>query len=332
MNDWQVVLLRIGAMFLVICLGWEARRRNFLGPETTGVLSRLLVDVAFPALVLTQMLRTVDAAALRENWLCPVFGGLLIVLAYLVALPVVPLFCRPDQRHTFLFLAAIANWIFLPLPIAEGLYGAAGVRATLFYNVGSQLVLWSFGVWVLSGGKAIGSALRQLATNGGLWATGIGIGLALTFPGLRGLEAVDPRHASGWELVGGMVVQALAMIGSLTIPMSLLAIGAQLGGLAGPVHRLSRPVWGLMLARLAAGPLAVLALVWGLALVGIHIPVMPRMIGILIATMPVAISCSVMAERFGGDVGLSAQGIFYSTFFSLLTVPLWFYLLQHVPL
>ena len=56
------------------------------------------------------------------------------------------------------------------------------------------------------------------------------------------------------------------------------------------------------------------------------------MVGILIATMPVAIICSVMAERFGGDAGLSAQGIFYSTFFSLLSVPLWFYVLQHVPL
>ena len=332
MNDWQVVLLRIGAMFLVICLGWEARRRNYLAAETTGLLSRLVVDVAFPALVLTQMLRTVDAAALLENWLSPVFGGILIVVAYLVAIPFAPFFCRRDQRPTFLFLAAIANWIFLPLPIAEGLYGAAGVRTTLFYNVGAQLVLWSLGVWVLSGGKTLGPALRQLASNGGLWATAVGIALALGFPGLRGLETLNPRQASGFELAGGMLIQALSMIGSLTIPMSLLAIGAQLGGLAEPVHRLSRPVWGVILVRLVIGPLATLALVWALTLVGIHIPILPRMVGILIATMPVAISCSVMAERFGGDAGLSAQGIFYSTFFSLLSVPLWFYVLQHVPL
>ena len=332
MNDWQVVLLRIGAMFLVICLGWEARRRNYLAAETTGLLSRLVVDVAFPALVLTQMLRTVDAAALLENWLSPVFGGILIVVAYLVAIPLAPLFCCRDQRPTFLFLAAIANWIFLPLPIAEGLYGAAGVRTTLFYNVGAQLVLWSLGVWVLSGGKALGPALRQLASNSGLWATAVGIALALGFPGLRGLETLNPRQASGFELAGGMLIQALSMIGSLTIPMSLLAIGAQLGGLAGPVHRLSRPVWGVILARLVIGPLATLALVWALTLAGIHIPLLPRMVGFLIATMPVAISCSVMAERFGGDAGLSAQGIFYSTFFSLLTVPLWFYVIQRLAL
>jgi predicted permease len=53
-----------------------------------------------------------------------------------------------------------------------------------------------------------------------------------------------------------------------------------------------------------------------------------RMVGYLIAAMPIAISCSVMAERFGGDAALAAQGIFYSTFFSLLTVPVLFYVVK----
>ena len=58
------------------------------------------------------------------------------------------------------------------------------------------------------------------------------------------------------------------------------------------------------------------------------IPTETRMILYLIATMPVAVSCSVMAERFHGDVTLAAGGIFYSTFFSLLTVPAIFFLIQ----
>ncbi len=44
--------------------------------------------------------------------------------------------------------------------------------------------------------------------------------------------------------------------------------------------------------------------------------------------MPVEISARVIAERFNGDPALSAQAIFYSTFFSLLTVPLVFLLFQ----
>jgi predicted permease len=65
---------------------------------------------------------------------------------------------------------------------------------------------------------------------------------------------------------------------------------------------------------------------------GVQIPEIPRMIAYLIAMMPVAISCSVFTERFGGDVSLGAQGIFYSTFFSLLTVPVIFFLIQRLGL
>ena len=65
----HVVFLKIAAMFLVIVGGWLARRRGLLAADSTATLSRLVVDVAFPALVFTQMLRTVDAAAVRDGWI-----------------------------------------------------------------------------------------------------------------------------------------------------------------------------------------------------------------------------------------------------------------------
>ena len=83
----HAVFLKIAAMFLVIVGGWLARRRGFLAAEFTASLSRLVVDVAFPALVFTQMLRTVDGTALRQEWFAPVLGGLLIVAAYFARLP-----------------------------------------------------------------------------------------------------------------------------------------------------------------------------------------------------------------------------------------------------
>jgi len=326
----QAVLLKIAAMFLVICVGWVARRRGYLAAEFTGILSRLVVDVAFPALVFTQMLRTVDAPALREGWFCLLMGGVIILVAYLVGLPLVPVFAGKEQRNTFVFLVSISNWIFLPLPIAEALYGDAGVRVVLLSNVGAQLALWTFGVWILHG--EVRGALRNLLTNYGLWATAAGIVLAIVFPWARGLELIKPHEASAAQLAGGAVVQALAMVGSLTVPMSLLAIGAQLSGLEVPVHKLSRAMWGVLLGRLVIAPAVTILIVVALAKCGVTVPVVPRLVGYLIAAMPVAISCSVMAERFNGDAGLAAQGIFYSTFFSLLTVPVVFYVVQRLGL
>ncbi len=129
-------------------------------------------------------------------------------------------------------------------------------------------------------------------------------------------------------MLPGALVQALAMVGSLTIPMSLLAIGAQLGELTIAIHRFPRVLWGVLLARLVFAPLATVAVGFALMNMGATIPTETRMIIYLIAAMPVAISCSVMTERFGGDTALAAEGIFYSTFFSLLSVPGIFFLIQ----
>jgi predicted permease len=322
----QVVLVKIAAMFLVIVAGWLARRRGFLAAQFTATLSRLVVDVAFPALVFTQLLRTVDADALCAEWFSPLLSVLILFVAYFVGLVVSPLFSGPAQRNTFIFLVTIPNWVFLPLPIAEALYGAAGVRTVLLCNAGAQLVLWSFGVWILHGN--IRQSLRNLLTNTGLWATVLGIVMALLFPSARELETIKATNASLSGVLGGALVQALAMVGSLTIPLSLLTIGAQLGELTIAVHRFPRPLWGVILARLIFAPLVTLVLGWAAIQAGVRIPDTTRMVCYLIATMPVAISCSVMTERYGGDVPLAAEGTFYSTLFSLLTVPAMFWLIQ----
>ena len=323
----HVVFLKITAMFLVIIAGWLARRRGFLAKEFTATLSALVVDVAFPALVFTQMLRTVDGTALQQEWFAPLLCGLLIGIAYFVGVLLAPLFSGKTQRNTFIFLVAIPNWVFLPLPIAQALYGDTGVRTVLLCNAGAQLVLWSLGVWILHG--SMRQAVKNLWLNIGLWATAAGIALALVFPAARNLETIDPASVVPGMMVSAALVQALALVGSLTIPLSLLAIGAQLGELTMAVHRFPKVLWGVLLARLVFAPLVTVALGFGLMKLGVAMPEQTRLILYLIAAMPVAISCSVMTERFRGDTTLAAEGIFYSTFFSLLTVPMIFFLVQH---
>jgi hypothetical protein len=325
MSDARVVLLKIAGMFLLILGGWLARRRGHLPEQASGILSRIVVDAAFPALVFTQMLRTVDAASLRQDWLLPLLPLPLVLLAYLIGLAVAPLFGGRAQRNTVLFLITSPNWVFLPLPIAEALYGGAGVRVVLLCNVGAQLALWSLGVWILHGN--IAQALRNLATNIGLWATAGGIVAALAVPGLRGLGNLHTASGPG-GLAGAAVLDALTMLGSLTIPLSLLAIGAQLGALPSSLHRLPTPLWGVVLVRLLLAPLATIAAGLLLAQAGYRLPDITRRVVVLVASMPVALVCSVIAERYGGDTQLAAQAVFLSTLLSLVTVPALFYLVS----
>ena len=112
------------------------------------------------------------------------------------------------------------------------------------------------------------------------------------------------------------------MLGSLTIPLSLIVTGAQLGGLPMTDHRPSSSLAGVLVSRLFLAPAATIALVQLAGLIGWALPDVPRMTMYIIAATPVAISRSIFTERFGGDTSLAARSIFCSTFLSILTTPI----------
>ena len=146
----EIVLLKIAGMFLVMLAGWVAARRRVLGADTTGILSRLVVDLALPALVFTQMLATVDPARLRTDLWIPVYGLALVPFSLLAALAVERESGVASDRRTFRFLIAMPNWVYLPLPIAGAMYGSDGTRFVLLCNVGAQLGMWTLGLTILT--------------------------------------------------------------------------------------------------------------------------------------------------------------------------------------
>ena len=318
MADAWVVLNKIAVMFLVMLAGWLISRRGLLASNFQSALGRLVVDGTFPALVFTQMLVTVSPSTVHSSLLIPVLGLFLMALAAGVGFVAARWLRDSSQRPTFAFVIGIPNWVYLPLPIVQGLFGIEAVRTVLLFNLGAQIFLWTGGVAIVRG-KFDRSDLRQLFLNPGLLATIAGIAVALLVPGAS--DWGTPQGDHGWSWLAGIVVQALTMLGSLTIPLSLLVTGAQLSGLAwdDPGHR--GLVSGVVVMRLLIAPAVTIVLLHLLVLLGLPLTDTARYTIYLVVAMPVAISCSMFAERFGGDVRLSASSIFASTLLSLVTVP-----------
>jgi predicted permease len=304
----SVVAFQIAVVLVMFGCGWLARRAQVLDAGSVAVLSRLVVDVAFPALVLVELLRTLDPAAARADSVV-LFCGFGVValgmgLGRLLA-----------RSVTGAFAIGLPNWIFLPLLIAEPLYGGAGVRVVLAFNAGAQVALWTVGVGLLGGTRSVWA----LARNPGLLATGLGVSLALLAPSLARLASVG-AGATGWEVPVAVVFEALSLVGRITVPLSLFVTGAQLadaGGAAFDRVELARVVAG----RLLIVPAALVACLWGLRALGLPLTDDRFVLIGLIAAMPVAISGSLFAQRFGGSVSLASRAVLVSTVLSLGTAP-----------
>lgn len=327
MISFDLVMMKIAVMFAVIMAGWFARRRGYLDGDGTRLTAHFTADIIFPALVFTAMLRTVDSSAIGHDLLVVGCGAWIVVLGFLCGGATVFLWGKATHRPTFVFLSGMSNWIFLPLPIIEALFGAPGVRVLLLFNFGAQLVFWSIGVAVLLGGRVSRESIRNLLINPGLLATVGGLVVALAWPEARALLAARPDQMRAWQWPIGVILQAMDMIGTLTIPMTMLMTGMQLGGLPLSGARPTRDVAGVLTVRLILEPLVMLLLLKAVEnLFGVWFDVVLRMTTLIVAAMPVAVSTSVVVERYGGDTRLTSLSIFYSTLASIVTVPAWCYL------
>ncbi len=316
MAGWLVVFEKSLALSFVMALGAVAAARGLWKKETSRTLSTLLIDFVFPCYVFVHLLRTVDGPTLRREWYGPLLGFLVIALGQRIGTLFAPLLRAPTQRPTFIFLTAITNWIYLPLPIAEALFGGDGVRAILLINVGAQAAVWTVGVAALKPGLSLRESTRHLLANPGIWATLAGLFTALLLP-----AALSPSESRLPAFLRPFFDSA-NLLGSLTIPLSLLLIGAELGLNRSAALRLQPTLGGVLATRLLAVPITTLLLLRLLAWASPgFLPLHWNMILTLVAAMPPAISCILFTERFGGDSLLSSQAVFLGTLAGLVSVP-----------
>lgn len=311
MQSAVIVLTTVLAVLAVMAIGALCRRRGLLSAESSAAMGRIVADVAFPALCLEGLSRA-DRATLASGGSVVALGFVTLAVAALVGLALVRALGVPEKaRPTAVFAIAIGNWIFLPLPVADALYGVSGTTTVILNNVGAQLFLWTFGLVILKRGAIDASAARAIGTSPGLWATLAGIAIALWAP-------ATPAWLAPAVTVAGA---ALHLVASLTIPLVSLAIGAQLAAPAsGPSD--PRGLTAILLGRMLLAPIVV-AIGIELARPWLGLGTEARMTEHLIAAMPVSLSAAALVQRYEGDAPLVSRAILVTTLLAVVTAPLW---------
>lgn len=321
----SAILSKILISLCLIFVGWLGARRLARVVEAArlaavvGILGRLVLDVSLPALAFTAIVRTTAPGSQRAAWLIPLLGFGLCAVAALVGAAIASVTARPALRRTLTFVIGVPNWIYLPLPIAAGLYGEIGTRTVLLCNVGALFWLWTFGVFILSGRSSLGAALRAVGARPGLWATLAGVAVGLMAPWAKDSAGAVSLQGQPAAFVWSVLFQSLELLGTLTTPLALLVTGAQLAELRDKARPRGREFAAALTGRLVLAPLLTFAaLRW---LPNLLAPA-ERATVALIAAMPVAVSCTLFTRGFGGDDGLAATSIVWSTAAALVTVPL----------
>lgn len=285
-------------LLFAIASGWAANRLGILGGETDRKISRLLLSITLPSMILGSVC-TGDAlpeasVVLRVLGVSAVF----YLVEFACALAVPPLLGgTPGQKGVWRYTLAFPNVAFIGYPVVTALFGQEALFYAMILVLPFNLMTFTLGPLMLTGAKRF--SLRQMLSPCVVVSI-VALGLALT--------RLRPP-----ALVG----EALEFVGGVTVPLSLLFVGSLLAGM--PFGRMlaSPRMWILTAVRLLALP----AVLWGiLRWMGTDSLVLG--VAVTQMAMPAAVNGSLLCMEYGGDAECMAQVTFVTTLASIVTIPI----------
>ena len=293
------VLQEMLVLLFGMAAGYLAHRLGYLGGEMDQKLSKIILSITMPCMIVSSMASRESLPGLWEVLSTLKIAAVLYGVEALAALVLPLLLGGTDrQKGVWRYTAMFPNVGFIGYPVTLAIYGSDALFYAVILTLPFNLMSFSLGPLMLAGRAKF--RWQQLVSPC-IIASLIALAVALL-----GISLPD------------FAVECLSFVGNLTTPLSLLVVGSLLAGL--PVKRVfaSARLWALTAARLLALP----ALLWA-ALRWLHMaPSVAAGVAIILMSMPTAVNGSMLSMEYGGDTECMAQITFLTTLVSIVTIPL----------
>jgi predicted permease len=296
--EGSVVVNQVIILFFVILVGFYARKRNIISADMTKKLSDLLLQVTQPLLIISSFRFEFSQEMLRNAIFVLLMSFAVHFLSMLVGRYLYQRF--PERTRSVLkYITVFSNCGFMGFPVLESVFGSIGVFYGALYVIPFNILTLSYGVMVFTG-KSDRDTIKKILTHPVIISVGIGMLLFL-------FQIPLPDSVS----------KAIAMVGSMTSPLSMLIVGALLAGI--PLKEMFRgkELYYGSFIRLIILPLLIYAVLWLLRL-----PEDVFRVCVILTAMPAAANTAIFAEKYDGEAGLASRCIGVSTILSILTIPL----------
>ncbi|TAM42943.1 hypothetical protein EPN54_00775, partial [bacterium] len=200
-------------IFILGALGFVLVRKNILSHEGLDALSRLLIQVIFPALILSQMLKNFSFSLFPQWWIFPLISLAITSSGLIVGWLLLKFLKAKTHKLQFLSLVAFQNSGYLPLAMVAAMFSgqeAGNIFIYIFlFLLGFDLVAWSLGIHMLIYEK---EAKFRLVS---IFSPPVVANLASLTLVLLGLN----------KLIPAVVFKPLDAVGNCTLPLAMIVVG-----------------------------------------------------------------------------------------------------------
>ena len=328
MDSFIFAINAVAPIIAMVAIGYILKKIGFMTPDFAKAANKLVFRLFLPCMLFLNVYRIEDLGGMDFGYVAYVLIAVLIIFA--VTLPLTLAVTRgAAQRGALLQSVFRSNYALIGIPLAQSLYGDAGVTiATLLsavvvpaFNV---LAVISLSIFRPSGGKpSVKKIVLGVIKNPLIQAVFTGL-LALAVRALLVHFGVGFRLSSVEPLF-----KVLTYLSNMATPMALLVLGAQFEFSA--VSSLKREIVFGTLMRTVAVPVFGLGAAYALMRMGV-LDVTGAHFASFVAVFgtPVAVSSVPMAQEMDSDATLAGQLVVWTTVVSALTVFLAAFILRLV--
>ena len=287
----------------LVAVGYMAGKLGFLGGDFDRQLSRLVINITCPALILSSAM---TGELPDRRFILPLLLISVITYAVLTAAAfLLPRFLtrRKDDEGAIGFALMFGNVGFMGYPVVASIFGHEAIFYAAVLNVVNTFTVFTIGTVLITGkSETAGSRFEKKV----LYSTPM-IAAYLTMA-IVALEI---------DRIPGAVSMPLTMLGNVTVPAALLIVGSSMSQL--PLRALmgNVTVYATTVLRLLALPLGVY---WLTRLLGFSDLVVN--INTVVIAMPVATYGTILCLKYEKNTTLMTEVTFITTLLSMLTIPL----------
>ncbi len=294
------------SILILISVGFASKRVGLLEKAHTSILNNIIIYLTMPALIFRAVFESkLSLSLLKIPFLAFAIAGLSMALAYVIGR------LLKLEKPTFgalLLVAAIGNTGYLGYPLALQLFGLENLVKAVFYDL-SGTVVFTFTIGLL------------VAAHYGQKHEKVHIAKEIfTFPPLLGLFAALILKNFG---LPKFLTDSIGFLANATIPLVMLTIGLSLE--IAEVKNYKLPIAVVALIKLAFAPLIALSGAYAFGMAGTDLGVI-----VLEASVPSFLLSLVLGLRYGLDLDFLPAVIVVTTTLSMLTIPLWQYVLKTI--
>ena len=292
------VFSQVLILMIMIAAGFVAAKAGIMTSEGSKCCTDIALIIATPCVIIKSLIREYSKEIMKS--LAFAIFITLLVQVLMIVLSRIILHSKDKARERVLRFGTIfANCGFMSLPLQQVILGADGTLYGSAYVIMFNLVIWSYGVYSISGDKKYISP-KKLFINPGI--IGLSIGLVIFI-----FSIPIPK----------ILYSAIDYMSALYTPLPMLIIGYPLAQNNPLTAFKDAKCLVAVLIRMIFYPIAVIGFLYLIGVRG------TQLVSVIISvSAPVAAITTMFSSKYGADTPLSVDMVSLSTVAAAVTMPL----------